>query len=229
MEEQTPQTPTQTSTQAPALPPTTAPTQNSTLYSVHSTIPSSNDHTGSSREPNIGHTGTIDTPSRPPDVRQGLIPFILVIFVLILSNIYFALAYFEDDDGDGDHDPNGGNGTVEPREQIIENLTVYQSYTLIQNNTNNSRFVIIDVRAASDYNTDRIPGAINIDFFNDSYESYLSILDKNLTYLVYCYGGAISSLVQDDMEAMGYMEAYRMLNGIERWKELGYEVEGGDS
>ena len=177
-----------------------------------------------------------DQPSEKSAAFQGLFTqdmrtftVVGVIIFLLLSNLLLAFEVIEPFDDDEDDEPNGGNSGVTPREQVIEELTVFQSYTLIQNNTNNSRFVILDVRAASDYAKGRIPGAINIDFFNDSYDVFLSILDRNLTYLVYCDGGGISSIVLDDMEALGYMEAYHMLNGFDRWKELGYDVEGGDS
>jgi len=179
---------------------------------------------------------TTHTPSGSPDVQTissddhvRMAPFIAVIIILILSNIFFALAYIQDDDGDDDPDPGGGNGAVTPGTPIRGNITVLQSYELIQNNTNNSGFVILDVRTPTDYRASRIPGAINLDYFNDSFEFYLGIFDKNLTYLVYCDGGGISSLALDHMETIGYMKIYHMLNGFERWKELGYEVEGEDS
>jgi len=173
-------------------------------------------------ESSSDHTGS-------PGARQRLVPFILVIIVLFFSNIFFALAYFEYDDGDGDTDPNGGNGTVEPRDQVFGELTVYQSYQLIQNNTNTTGLVIMDVRPPTDFSEGHIPGAINLNYFNESFDIFIRILDRNLTYLVYCDGGGISAFALEDMEALGYMEGYNILNGFDRWKELGYDVEGGDS
>lgn len=159
--------------------------------------------------------------------RPVLIPYVLIIILLILSNIFFGLTYLEDDDDD-DPDPDDGNG-VEPRTPIRANLTVLQSYNFILNNTNNTAFVIIDVRPPSDYEAGHIPGAIHLDYFNDSFERYIAIFDKNHTYLVYCFGGQITTHALDYMEAVGYSELYHLLNGFDRWKELGYEVEGGDS
>jgi len=178
----------------------------------------------------VSHTpsGSSDVQTDPPDKHVGIAPFIVVIIILILSNIYLALIYIQNNDGDDETDPNGGDGKVIPGTPIRENLTVLQSYELIQNNSNNSGFVIMDVRTPADYRSSHIPGAINLDYFNDSFEFYLGIFDKNLTYLVYCDGGGISGIALDHMETIGYMEIYHILNGFERWKELGYEVEEED-
>jgi rhodanese-related sulfurtransferase len=187
-------------------------------------------HTPTDTPAPIETSSPIGSPVATPSIgRPNYIPFVVIILLLILSNIMFAMEYFEDDDDDEGEDTGDNGNTTQPREQIIGEFTVFQSYEFIQNNTNNSRFVLIDVRAASDFNAERIHGAINIDYFDESYDDYVRILDRNLTYLLYCDGGGISSLVQDDMEALGYLEVYHMLNGIDRWKELGYETEGGDS
>jgi len=151
----------------------------------------------------------------------------VVVIILILSNVFFALAYLEefDDDDDDEHE----NGEQPDRTQVIENITVFQAYSLMENNTNNPHLVILDVRIPDNYANGHIPRAVNIDFFNDTFEVFLSIFDKNLTYLVYCDGDGLSGLTIEIMKNMGFMEVYLILNGFTRWKELGYEVEEGNS
>jgi rhodanese-related sulfurtransferase len=176
------------------------------------------------------HTDNQDIVAEKNDrIAKMVKRLIVVIIILALFNgglVALYLSEVGDDDG-GEHTDNGNGGT-ETREPIIQELTVFQAYTMIQNNTNytnNTDFHIIDVRPPDDYNEGHILGAINLDYFNETFEEYLFMLDKNDTYLLYCDSGLLSGVVLDEMEDLRFMEVYNILKGFDRWKELGYDVE----
>ena len=110
---------------------------------------------------------------------------------------------------------------------IYENITVQQSHSLILNNTNNSGFVLLDVRTPEEFADGYIEGAINLDYFNESFSDVLGILDTNKTYLVYCGVGGRSGQSLAMMKELEFKEVYNMVGGLSKWKEEGFEtVEG---
>ena len=110
---------------------------------------------------------------------------------------------------------------------IFENVTVQGAHSLIQNNTNNSNFVVLDVRTPEEFSDERIQGAVNLDYFNESFSAVLGILDKNKTYLIHCRSGTRSGFALEVMKELEFWEVYNMLGGIVQWKEEGFEtVEG---
>ena len=102
--------------------------------------------------------------------------------------------------------------------QIIENITPQETYTLMQENQENPEFVIIDVRTPEEFAEGHIEGAINIDFYSETFQDELDILDKNKTYLIYCRSGGRSGSALDIMEALNFREVYNMTGGIIQWK-----------
>ena len=60
---------------------------------------------------------------------------------------------------------------------------------MIQQNLNNPDFIIIDVRTLTEFNSEHIAGAINIDYESPQFTVDVSKLDKNKQYLVYCLTG----------------------------------------
>ena len=106
------------------------------------------------------------------------------------------------------------------QEQIIEDITPQEAFTLIQNNQNNPDFVIIDVRTPEEFAEEHIENAINIDFYSETFRDELNNLDKNKTYLVYCRSGKRSGNALDIMKELNFREAYN-IGGIIEWKAAG--------
>lgn len=82
-------------------------------------------------------------------------------------------------------------------------------------------YVILDVRAQSEYDEGHIPGAIVIphDQINEKAEEILP--DKGQLILVYCRSGRRSKLAAEDLVALGYTNIMEF-GGILDWP---YEVE----
>ena len=106
------------------------------------------------------------------------------------------------------------------QEQIIEDITPQEAFTLIQDNQNNPDFVIIDVRTPQEFAEEHIENAINMDYYSETFRDELNNLDKNKTYLVYCRSGKRSGNALDIMKELNFREAYN-IGGIIEWKAAG--------
>ena len=87
-----------------------------------------------------------------------------------------------------------------------------------------SNYTLIDVRTAEEFEELRIPGSINIDFYNpQAFMQELEELDKDKTYYIYCRTGSRSANTCDLMKEIGFAKTYNLLGGITEWEG---EVEG---
>ena len=87
-----------------------------------------------------------------------------------------------------------------------------------------SEYVILDVRTAEEFEELRIPGSINIDFYNpENFIQELEKLDKERSYYVYCRTGSRSANTCILMDDMGFSDSYNLIGGISEWHG---EVEG---
>jgi rhodanese-related sulfurtransferase len=110
--------------------------------------------------------------------------------------------------------------------QVIESLSPQEAFALIQQNQDNSDFVIIDVRTLEEIAEGYIEGAIFINFYSDTFRDELDSLDKDKVYLIYCRGGGRSELTLLIIEELGFMEAYDILGGFTAWKDAGLPIIG---
>ncbi len=103
-----------------------------------------------------------------------------------------------------------------------ENIIVQEAYTLIKDNGDKDKFIILDVRTPQEYASGHLENAINIDYFSTLFQDSLATLDKDKTYLIYCRTGKRSSGALQIMKTMDFRKVYNMVNGIEAWvmKEL---------
>ena len=112
-------------------------------------------------------------------------------------------------------------GCVRDETATIEDITPQEALTLIQNNRNNSDFVIIDVRTREEFTAGHIENAANIDFYAETFRDMLNNLDKNKTYLIYCRSGARSGSTLDIMAELNFQEVHNISGGMIAW-----DVEG---
>jgi rhodanese-related sulfurtransferase len=107
----------------------------------------------------------------------------------------------------------------ETQNQIIENITPEEAYSLIQKNMNNKKFVILDVRTPEEFASEHIEKAVNLDYYSGTFKNDLDQLDKNSAYLIYCRSGNRSGNTLNMMKDLDFREVYNMLGGIVNWKE----------
>jgi len=107
---------------------------------------------------------------------------------------------------------------------IIKILPPKEAFELIQKNTGNKNFVIIDIRTPEEFASGHIQGAINMNYHSDTFIDDLNKLDKTRTYLVYCRTGRRSSDGVSIMIRLGFKDIYRIQGDIVRWKAEGLPV-----
>jgi rhodanese-related sulfurtransferase len=113
-----------------------------------------------------------------------------------------------------------GNAACKPASSTsnMSDITVQEAYNLIQDNLDNTDFVIIDIRTPQEYADGYIEGAINVDFYAADFEQQLDQLDKNEIYLVYCRSANRSGQAMPVFERLGFTTVYNMLGGIVQWE-----------
>ena len=110
---------------------------------------------------------------------------------------------------------------------IIKKLAPKEALELIQKNSKNPGFVILDVRTPEEFESGHIERAININYHTDTFVEDLNKLDKNKTYLVYCRTGRRSGDTVDIMTKQGFKELYRTDGDIVKWKSEGLPLVKG--
>jgi len=115
-------------------------------------------------------------------------------------------------------------GAKQQPAQITKDITPQEAFPLIQEKQGIPDFVIIDVRAPEEFAGEHIKGAINIDFYSETFRDELNKLDKNKTYLAYCRCSdrGISGKTADMMAELNFREVYVLLDGLDQWEADGF-------
>jgi rhodanese-related sulfurtransferase len=84
---------------------------------------------------------------------------------------------------------------------------------------NDEHGIIIDVRTEDEFESGKIPGALNIDIYKGQGFLYrLDELDKTKNYYVYCKSGGRSAQACAIMNQMGFETTYNLEGGFMNWK-----------
>jgi len=108
--------------------------------------------------------------------------------------------------------------------QTLLDITAIESYAIIQNNTENPNFIIIDIRTPEEYESGHLVDSIIIDYYESTFEKDIDQLDKEKTYLIYCRTGRRTGLAMDIMEDLNFLNVYNMLGGITQWEADGLPI-----
>ncbi|PKQ29303.1 MAG: hypothetical protein CVT60_06090 [Actinobacteria bacterium HGW-Actinobacteria-10] len=101
----------------------------------------------------------------------------------------------------------------------VENVTAGKAAELVA-----SGVQVLDVRTAGEFQTGRLPGAVNIPV--DQLQSLVGSLDPGTPVLVYCATGSRSVAAVNYLEAAGFTTIYHMNEGMIAWTG---SVERGDA
>ena len=85
----------------------------------------------------------------------------------------------------------------------------------------NTNAVILDVRTPEEVADGYIEGAINIDFRSPDFQTKISELDRNATYMVYCASGGRSGDAATLMKELKFREVYDLEGGFKGWSAKG--------
>ena len=108
--------------------------------------------------------------------------------------------------------------------KTILHISPTEAKQLIETNTGNPDFKIIDVRTKDEFENERIPDSIMIDYYNPNFNLELEKLDRNKTYLIYCRTGRRSGETLKIMQDQGFQNVYNMEGGIIKWKGKSYQT-----
>jgi len=113
----------------------------------------------------------------------------------------------------------GGTAT-----QQIGTLAPQQAYETIQANQGNADFELLDVRTPEEYQSGKIAGAIDIDFYASDFQQQLGRLDRDKQYLIYCHTGNRSGQTLTIMQNLGFMHVEDIGGGIAAWAQQGLPI-----
>lgn len=85
-----------------------------------------------------------------------------------------------------------------------------QARILVEQEGNNSNFIVLDVRTPAEFEINRLPKAINIDIHAHDFTDRINALDRIKTYLVYCKTGGRSTSAAELMEDLGFKDVYNV-------------------
>jgi rhodanese-related sulfurtransferase len=85
---------------------------------------------------------------------------------------------------------------------------------------------VVDARPPADFEFGHIPGAINVPYFEP--DKHLDKLSKDKWIVTYCEcPHAEAEQVADALESAGYTQVRVIDEGLQGWRDLGLETEGG--
>lgn len=101
-------------------------------------------------------------------------------------------------------------------------LTPAEAQRLIEVQSGNPAFVVLDVRTEAEYAGGHLDRALLLDCLDPAFEDDLCLLPKDGIYLVYCAAGGRSAAVVGRMRELGFRAAYDLLGGFTEWVAAGY-------
>lgn len=87
------------------------------------------------------------------------------------------------------------------------------------------KYPVLDVRTEDEFKDGHIPGAVNLDVLDNSFEKKVAALDKSKTYLVHCAAGRRSANAAEEMKKLGFKSVVDLAPGFNGWKAAGKPVE----
>ena len=118
--------------------------------------------------------------------------------------------------------------TSDEREVLVDNVSnnmaeTVTATTFLAKNTDEKR-VIIDVRTPEEYDSGRIRGSKNINFYSPTFTQEVDKLDKSKKYSVYCRSGNRSGQALALMEQLGFEDVIDLGGGVGAWTHIGQEL-----
>lgn len=103
-------------------------------------------------------------------------------------------------------------------------VTPDQAVSLLKENP---AFIVVDLRTAKEFAEEHIAKAQNVNYLADNFESELSKLDREKTYLIHCRSGKRSTGSLETWKKLGFKRLYHLDGGLISWKKSGNEVVKG--
>ncbi|MGV0829739.1 rhodanese-like domain-containing protein [Empedobacter brevis] len=85
-------------------------------------------------------------------------------------------------------------------------------------NLKNKKNILLDVRTPEEFAEGHVPGAINIDVKNSSFEKEIQKLDPKKNYYIYCKSGVRAKLATERMQEKGFKNAKNFKDGMSTYQ-----------
>ncbi|WP_334124120.1 rhodanese-like domain-containing protein [Empedobacter brevis] len=85
-------------------------------------------------------------------------------------------------------------------------------------NLKNKKNILLDVRTPEEFAEGHVPGAINIDVKNSSFEKEIQKLDPKKNYYIYCKSGVRAKLATEKMQEKGFKNAKNFKDGMSNYQ-----------
>lgn len=105
--------------------------------------------------------------------------------------------------------------TAAAQNKVAKDVSVKEFAKLVAS----GKGTILDVRTPGEVAKGAIKGSINLDFFDDNFESKLDQLDKKKPVYVYCAAGGRSGDAMELMKKKGFAEVYNLDGGYNAWNK----------
>ena len=114
-------------------------------------------------------------------------------------------------------------GSIISYKQAIS-LGEYQDVSAIEFKKliNENKYILIDVRTVKEFKAGHIEGAINIDWYQRTFETKIQEFDKTKSILIYCRSGNRTSKTKFAMLGMGFQKVINLKNGVNDWARNGF-------
>ena len=87
-----------------------------------------------------------------------------------------------------------------------------------------SDYTLIDVRTQDEFDLGHIDGAINLDFYSETFQNDILSLPKNETIVIYCRTNNRSSKTANILKENGFKEISVLEGGITEWVKNGNDI-----
>lgn len=84
--------------------------------------------------------------------------------------------------------------------------------------------VIIDIRTPQEFSQGHIEGAININYYDQSFMEQIGKYDKSKPIFLYCRSGNRTSSAAAKIAKVGFEEVYDLQGGIMSWSRENLEI-----
>lgn len=96
---------------------------------------------------------------------------------------------------------------------------------LIEENRDNAKFVIIDLRTQREFDEGHIEGAKQIHYYATNFMRVMSEIDRESTLFLYCQKGRQSPLAFRALQRLRFAQIFILDGGIEEWIKAGLPTE----
>jgi len=100
-------------------------------------------------------------------------------------------------------------------------LAPLEAQKLIEENRDNAKFKIIDLRTKREFDDGHIDGAQQIHYYATNFMRVMSQFDRESTLLLYCQKGRQSPLAFRALQRLRFAQVYILDGGIEEWINAG--------